>query len=494
MANFIIQPRIIFRVLSAIFCVSGLLYQSCQLISQYMSGKSVVNIEVKREINANLPAITICYPEIFSMEMIANFNQTYRDNYEKYKEMIDISIWNRTLYDKYKDNMTRLYSKFQYQNYLYQENYTFIKAIMNNMSLTFKNVYDQMTYDINGTKYHKYMEYPIIHLWLKGILDKKIGNFSVIKKIQFSNNSYDYNEDPVETVNFRKKAKCFTFFSFLNPDWIDMKIDLESIEISIRNHPYWFPPHLFTKLYLAIHSPKIIPELKVGLEFVEIQPNILYYVSYTKINIDLYYSQTESNCKDYGIDNYVKLRSDCITACMIRKSHDEKVEYATYRMSTLLRKEHFDNIEERQYNYTFHRVNDRLTEITQHCHKMCKPNCKYSYYLYDIRMIRDVYRKDSFQIYKQSYLAIEHNRLPDLFVRHIPETTFITFVGNFGGLLGMWLGINALIIFDNVYKLAKRVIKAIGKTDEHQTKIFIQRNINYNLRNTTELTQNNYLF
>ena len=49
------KPRNIFRALSTIFCTTGLLYQSCQLLSQYMSGKSVVNIEVKRETYSHLP-------------------------------------------------------------------------------------------------------------------------------------------------------------------------------------------------------------------------------------------------------------------------------------------------------------------------------------------------------------------------------------------------------------------------------------------------------
>ena len=88
-----IKYRNIFRVLSTILCTTGLLYQSCQLLSQYMSGKSVVNIEVKREMYSHLPAITICYPEMVSMELAADYSDVYRHYYEKYMKVYEVYDW-----------------------------------------------------------------------------------------------------------------------------------------------------------------------------------------------------------------------------------------------------------------------------------------------------------------------------------------------------------------------------------------------------------------
>ena len=45
--------------------------------------------------------------------------------------------------------------------------------------------------------------------------------------------------------------------------------------------------------------------------------------------------------------------------------------------------------------------------------------------------------------------------MPDMVVTHFPSITFIQFVCNFGGLLGMWLGLSVAVIFDHVIKLAR---------------------------------------
>jgi hypothetical protein len=39
-----------------------------------------------------------------------------------------------------------------------------------------------------------------------------------------------------------------------------------------------------------------------------------------------------------------------------------------------------------------------------------------------------------------------HNQLPDQLIKHMPEMEFITFIGNFGGLLGLWLGFSIYAI------------------------------------------------
>ena len=454
-----------------------------------MSGKSVVNIEVKREINANLPAITICYPEIISMESAANESDILRDLYLKYEQMIDNSKWNNTLYETYKEKMTNLYWGFK-QHIPFKTYDEYIKKVMTNMSLPFK--YGQFQYGYkNGTLYQIYKNIPIIHIQLTGNFDKHGQNYNILEKIEYTNSSFIHKDNPIETVNFQHNAKCFTFFSFLNLDWIDIKLDLDLIQIWIYNNNNWFPPHMLTKFYLAIHSPKIIPELRMGLEFVEILPNADYYASFSKINVDRYYSETNSNCKDYNIKKYHKLRSDCIATCILKKL-GENVAYYTQSISSLLRIDHFNDIEKPTYNYTNYYSYNRITDITQECHRIFKQNCKYSYYLYDISMIRKFYEFTN-EHDKMATVTLQHNRLPDLFVRHIPETTFISFVGNFGGLLGMWLGVNAWIMFDTFYMLTHKIIKAIGKKDIQQNKIFIQRNNYYNLRNTN-LTQNINLF
>ncbi len=43
--------------------------------------------------------------------------------------------------------------------------------------------------------------------------------------------------------------------------------------------------------------------------------------------------------------------------------------------------------------------------------------------------------------------SIKHNKIPDILITHLPEITFNAFVCNFGGLLGLWLGLSVFAIF-----------------------------------------------
>ena len=56
-------------------------------------------------------------------------------------------------------------------------------------------------------------------------------------------------------------------------------------------------------------------------------------------------------------------------------------------------------------------------------------------------------------LYTLTRFEIVHNKLPDIFLTHIPEVSFIEFICNFGGLLGMWLGFSVWTILDDVTKL-----------------------------------------
>ena len=73
------------------------------------------------------------------------------------------------------------------------------------------------------------------------------------------------------------------------------------IEITINYNVNWFPPHIISKYYFAIHSPEIIPELRIGQEFMVIKPNVNYFVSFSDINVNRYNSETESDCMDYTV-------------------------------------------------------------------------------------------------------------------------------------------------------------------------------------------------
>ena len=48
-------------------------------------------------------------------------------------------------------------------------------------------------------------------------------------------------------------------------------------------------------------------------------------------------------------------------------------------------------------------------------------------------------------------IKIIHSEYPDIFIEHIPEMSLISFLCNFGGLLGMWLGLSLFGIFNEIF-------------------------------------------
>ena len=139
----------IYKLLSTLFCSIGLLYQCSQLLTQYFGNKTVVNIEVKRELYENLPAITFCFPSILSIESVAKYDQQYQQNYEFYQKQIKSYHINSTLYDKSKNNITYAYRIIDqiYNKILYEPN--FLDIVIDNLSIPYAQ--DRLGLTIDGT-------------------------------------------------------------------------------------------------------------------------------------------------------------------------------------------------------------------------------------------------------------------------------------------------------------------------------------------------------
>ena len=75
------------------------------------------------------------------------------------------------------------------------------------------------------------------------------------------------------------------------------------------------------------------------------------------------------------------------------------------------------------------------------CENQCRPDCKFSYYSIDKQRKS---KKDW-----DRYLYLLHSPMPDLIIKYTRQMTFIAFVCNFGGLLGMWLGLSILTVCES---------------------------------------------
>ena len=88
------------RLLLSLFCLGGLLYQSHELLDEYLTGKTVVSLQVGTINSDFIPGITICMPRVFSIYKI--LQKTNKTAYDKYIEL------NHKLYYSRNDERTQL--------------------------------------------------------------------------------------------------------------------------------------------------------------------------------------------------------------------------------------------------------------------------------------------------------------------------------------------------------------------------------------------------
>ena len=110
--------------------------------------------------------------------------------------------------------------------------------------------------------------------------------------------------------------------------------------------------------------------------------------------------------------------------------------------------------------------NQKIFKIRTFCLNICRKDYEFRSYDYQSKMVISMNEKnpDKLELY------IEHNNMPDLLITAIPEITFISFVCNFGGLIGMWLGISILVIFKDVCNVIRLLISK-GKVFNFNTLI-----------------------
>ena len=87
------------------------------------------------------------------------------------------------------------------------------------------------------------------------------------------------------------------------------------------------------------------------------------------------------------------------------------------------------------------------------CSQKCKSDCNTKQYFTEISKYVGLY---PINFEDRTYIDIKHNYLPDVIVRHTLEMTLMSFVCNFGGLLGMWLGFSVLSISKDIFDSFRR--------------------------------------
>ena len=138
-----------------------------------------------------------------------------------------------------------------------------------------------------------------------------------------------------------------------------------------------------------------------------------------------------------------------------------------------------------KWKYITTQKGSRISNLTKVygpiCNRECLDECQLKYYQYDIERkpkgVRDFY---------PPIIEIRHSNLPDIIIKHIPQTTLISFVCSFGGLLGMWLGLSFITISREAINL---IIKIASKKLKFVTMVNINMKDSIFIRN--EFAQSN---
>ena len=76
------------KMINVFMCFSGFLYQIFLLTIEYQQGKTVVSLQLGRIQSGQLPAITVCLPDmLFSTKKTANYFSIHNELYSEYSRI-----------------------------------------------------------------------------------------------------------------------------------------------------------------------------------------------------------------------------------------------------------------------------------------------------------------------------------------------------------------------------------------------------------------------
>ena len=416
--NIFSRSKSIFR--SDILALSGLTYQTLELLNKFMERKTIVNIQFEMLPEHDHPAISVCVtPAIVTPFRSAKIDPEFGTAWQEWEEMVT------KLETLYKDkglfgqiNRTRFHRTYTRTLSLWKElqrNYSSGKSgfddILSNYSIKTNDI--GISIIVNG---------PVGSTMTQSV-------FSDLQYFNFSNH-------PIERFDGIRE-KCFIYFSMVSLNkthLIDRYVDQISLIIIPRAKHYGLG--FLPRIRISFHSPNIVPNLDKSM--IEITSFSIIYFSQTIIN--RYQSGYDTDCFDYSNGQFTS-RHDCLVDCLYYLYH------GTFRngiSSFKLNKNDLANFLLRNTEY-----------VDNRCKKKCKIECQSAYYRFDQvdRMGAQVFSAEDNNDIIQSYAKgiqltslFRHSSSPDLLVCHYPEVTLLSLMCNFGGLLGMWTGLSVLLI------------------------------------------------
>ena len=160
-----------------------------------------------------------------------------------------------------------------------------------------------------------------------------------------------------------------------------------------------------------------------------------------------------------------KMRVDCINKCFgdkITKTnqnclHPFYPRYILWRNDSAYSSYH--DLKLCEYNWTlFPQIVNARVKVRNECEVKCRPDCVNRYY----QKVRKVYKlPNKYELApNRTRISYFNNNMPDQITEHMQEMTFVDFFGNFGGLVGVWLGFSiATVISDLIVIIRDKYLK-----------------------------------
>ena len=325
-----------------IICVTFLLYQSIDLLNEFMSGKTVTTIAYGIIRNTTLPAITLCLKSL-DFSKLAMSNQNVMILYRNYLREIENSTASKIReVDSYwlKTYWGALAMYFNSTS----PNININKYILKNL-IPFTN---QMNETILKVEFHGSVAYGEINNDLI-LIDEYLN--------QYNDHSYRMISTPMESLimnfysNFPFVTKCYTLFSHSHSLWNNITIAYKYLSIDLTLDPKVITIRRKMSIPIIMHSPNALP-----LEnFNSINPGYHYNIRFSQWNIERLGKGYDTDCREYEPKNYT--RSDCILDC-----YQDKVKYHCHTKDIvgslmLIRQNLFD---QRNLNLSKCRVSDKI--------------------------------------------------------------------------------------------------------------------------------------
>ena len=297
---------------------------------------------------------------------------------------------------------------------------------------------------------------------------------------------------PIETFDFFKNSKCFTFFDETLIPFSKNQVDLEKINFRIDFPKTSFPFDKSIGISVAIHSHNVIANRD---RFYKLEQGKEYDILYSKIeDIRLH---NYDNCIDRDDIEYDDdTRNYCLDKCYIdyfNVNNPDCYREFIFNQAHSLRRNQLPRSNTR---FTHLCNNSKISkELSRSCKNYCKEDCYQAHYFVDI--------SEKLQLYDEKYICslnqliflnLLTNSRPNIIIQHFVETTFISLICNFGGIVGMYLGISLYSVSCDLWKITKKLFSKL---------ILIKIENNNNQQNIvnlylsiliTEIELNNYVF